>query len=102
MKIKKWIAGMAIGAMVLGMGCTSAMAEGDDGKITIGWAMAYYDHPVYQLLMQGANEVAEGLDNCELIFADGKNDATTQASQIDNFIAQDVDAIILTAAVSDP
>ena len=102
MKIKKWIAGMAVSAMVLGMGCTSVMAESDDGKITIGWAMAYYDHPVYQLLMQGANEVAEGLDNCELIFADGKNDATTQASQIDNFIAQDVDAIILTAAVSDP
>ena len=56
MKIKKWIAGMAVSAMVLGMGCTSVMAESDDGKITIGWAMAYYDHPVYQLLMQGANE----------------------------------------------
>lgn len=80
-----------------------ATAEtGDDKKVTIGWAMAYYDHPVYQLLMEGAKEVADGLDNCELIFADGKNDATTQASQIDTFIAQKVDAIILTAAVSDP
>ncbi len=73
----------------------------DDG-ITIGWAMAYFDHPVYQLLMQGAQEVADNMENCELIFADGKNDATTQASQIDTFIAQDVDAIILTAAVADP
>lgn len=77
-------------------------SENSDEKITIGWAMAYFDHPVYQLLMQGAQEVADGLENCELIFADGKNDATTQASQIDTFIAQDVDAIILTAAVSDP
>ena len=34
MKIKKWIAGMAVSAMVLGMGCTSVMAESDDGKIT--------------------------------------------------------------------
>lgn len=78
-------------------------AAGDKSeKITIGWAMAYFDHPVYQLLMQGAQEIADGLDGCELIFADGKNDATTQASQIDTFIAQNVDAIILTAAVSDP
>lgn len=81
----------------------AAKAAGETGdKVTIGWAMAYFDHPVYQLLMQGAQEVAAGLDNCELIFADGKNDATTQASQIDTFIAQKVDAIILTAAVSDP
>ncbi len=77
-------------------------AENSGEKITIGWAMAYFDHPVYQLLMQGAQEVADGLENCELVFADGKNDATTQASQIDTFLAQGVDAIILTAAVSDP
>lgn len=77
-------------------------AKTDGETVTIGWAMAYFDHPVYQLLMQGAQEVAAGLDNCELIFADGKNDATTQASQIDTFLAQGVDAIILTAAVSDP
>ena len=69
-------------------------AENSGEKITIGWAMAYFDHPVYQLLMQGAQEVADGLENCELVFADGKNDATTQASQIDTFLAQGVDAII--------
>ncbi len=80
----------------------ASAAEDSGGTVTIGWAMAYFDHPVYQLLMQGAQEVAAGLDNCELIFADGKNDATTQASQIDTFIAQGVDAIVLTAAVSDP
>lgn len=77
------------------------VAKGKD-KVVIGWAMAYFDHPVYQKLMQGAKEVADGLGNVELTFADGKNDPITQVSQIDTFIAQKVDAIILTAAVSDP
>ena len=81
---------------------TNENAESSDDTITIGWAMAYFDHPVYQLLMQASQEAADELGNCEITFADGKNDATTQASQIDTFIAQDVDAIILTAAVSDP
>lgn len=123
-KMKKWASGFMAVVLTASMlsGCTGGSGKGNEQttqaaqpgntvtestgtngeKITIGWAMAYFDHPVYQLLMQGAQEVAGGLDNCELIFADGKNDATTQASQIDTFIAQGVDAIILTAAVSDP
>ena len=99
---------MTVGLMA---GCGTNEATPDSGEkgeeksgdtITIGWAMAYFDHPVYQLLMQAAQEVADEMGDCEITFADGKNDATTQASQIDTFIAQDVDAIILTAAVSDP
>ena len=41
-------------------------------------------------------------ETARLLLQTERNDATTQASQIDTFIAQDVDAIILTAAVSDP
>lgn len=70
-------------------------------EVVIGWSMAYFDHPVYQLLMKGAKEVAEK-EGVKLIFADGKNDAAVQASHIDNFIAQKVDAIILTPTVADP
>jgi len=75
--------------------------EGKKDKVVIGWSMAYFDHPVYQLLMKGAKEIAEQV-NVELIFADGKNDPAIQASHVDNFIAQKVDAIILTPTVSDP
>lgn len=70
-------------------------------KKTIGWSVAYFDHPVYQLMMQGAQGLADDSD-CEVIFADGKNDPSVQASQVDNFIAQGVDGIILTPTVSDP
>ena len=70
-------------------------------KKTIGWSVAYFDHPVYQLMMQGAQGLADASD-CKVIFADGKNDPSVQASQVDNFIAQGVDGIILTPTVSDP
>lgn len=82
--------------------CIVGSAMADDDGVKIGWAMAYFDHPVYQLLMEGAQDVADSLGDCEIIFADGKNDANTQASQLDTFIAQGVDGIILVAAVADP
>lgn len=80
---------------------TKQAADKAKKEITIGWDMAYFDHPVYQLLMKGAKEVAEK-EGVKLIFSDGKNDAATQASIIDNFIAQKLDAIILTPTVADP
>ena len=75
-------------------------ASAKDKKV-IGWSVAYFDHPVYQLMKNAAQALADKSD-CKVIFADGKNDASVQASQIDNFIAQGVDGIILTPAVSDP
>ena len=75
-------------------------ASAKDKKV-IGWSVAYFDHPVYQLMMKAAQALADKSD-CKVIFADGKNDASVQASQIDNFIAQGVDGIILTPTVSDP
>ena len=67
-------------------------ASAKDKKV-IGWSVAYFDHPVYQLMMKAAQSLADKSD-CKVIFADGKNDASVQASQIDNFIAQGVDGII--------
>lgn len=70
-------------------------------KKVIGWSVAYFDHPVYQLMMKGAQKLADEA-GCEVIFADGKDDPSVQASHVDNFIAQGVDGIILTPTVSDP
>lgn len=85
-------------AAVTALSASSAIAA--DKKV-IGWSVAYFDHPVYQLMMQAAQKLADKSD-CKVIFADGKNDASVQASQVDNFIAQGVDGIILTPTVSDP
>jgi ribose transport system substrate-binding protein len=70
-------------------------------KKVIGWSVAYFDHPVYQLMMQAAKKLGDE-HGVNIIFADGKRDPAIQASQLDNFIAQKVDGIILTPVVSDP
>lgn len=70
-------------------------------KLTIGWSVAYFDHPVYQLMMKGAKAAADEL-GVEVIFTDGKNDPAIQSSDLDNFLAQGVDGIILTPTVADP
>lgn len=70
-------------------------------KKVIGWSMSEFDNPVNQVMMDAAKKLAEQ-NNVEIIFADGKSDPAVQASQIDNFIAQKVDGIILKPSISDP
>lgn len=74
--------------MALSLGLIAIPASASEKKITIGWAMAYFDHPVYQLLMKGAQELADGLGR-RADFADGKNDPNTQASQIDTSLRRE-------------
>ncbi|HEV7897282.1 MAG TPA: substrate-binding domain-containing protein, partial [Planosporangium sp.] len=80
---------------------TSGTKAGSGKQVTIGWSVAYFDHPVYQLMMEGAKEEA-AKQGVKIIFADGKNDPAVQTQQLNNFLAQKVDGIILTPAVSDP
>ncbi|MCU1671397.1 MAG: rbsB [Blastococcus sp.] len=82
-------------------GSSSGSAAGSNKQITIGWSVAYFDHPVYQLMMEGAKKQA-AKDGVKIIFADGKNDPAVQSRQLDNFLAQKVDGIILTPTVADP
>ena len=91
---------LALLASATVVGASVLPASAQDKKV-LGWSVAYFDHPVYQLMMQAAQKLADQSD-CKVIFADGKNDASVQASQVDNFIAQGVDGILLTPTVSDP
>src|ERR687886_921575 len=65
-----------------GAGNTSSSSN---KQITIGWSVAYFDHPVYQLMMKGAREMA-AKRGVKINFTDGKNDPAVQASDIDNFL----------------
>lgn len=79
----------------------TAYSEETKKDYVIGWTVAYFDHPVYQLMMKAMQEEAEA-NNVKLIMVDGKNDPATQVAQVENFIAQKVDGIMITAAVADP
>lgn len=79
------IAGLA------GLMSTTAMAE------TIGLSMATFDDNFLTVLRNGMVEYAATLEGVELQAEDANADVGKQLSQIENFIASGVDAIVVNA-----
>lgn len=89
--MKKFIMGTAM-ALVLS---TAAHAE------TVGVSMALFDDNFLTVLRNGMVEQAKGMDGVELQVEDAQNDVAKQQSQIQNFIASKVDAIIVNPVDTD-
>jgi ribose transport system substrate-binding protein len=106
------VAGVA-GAAVLVTGCTSnspsssSSASGgtsntatshNDAKgknITIGFSAPAADHGWMAAITNAAKAQAAKYPDVKLVVADGTNDVNTQISQVETFINQKVDAIVL-------
>lgn len=73
----------------------SAAPGGDD--ITVGLAVPNQQSPFFVAIREWVENEAEA-EGVEVIFADAKNDANTQVSQVQDFITQQVDAIIYIPA----
>ncbi|SMO43171.1 sugar ABC transporter substrate-binding protein [Paracoccus laeviglucosivorans] len=83
----------ALTALALIMGLASpAMAEGT----RIGVAMTSFDNPFLTILLNGIKSEA-AKDGSELILEDAQLDVARQQNQVQNFIANGVDAIIVNA-----
>ena len=67
----------------------------------IGVSMALFDDNFLTVLRQGMQTHARTLENVRLQVEDAQNDVAKQLSQIQNFIAQDVDAIIVNPVDTD-
>ena len=80
-------------ALILGIGAVGpAMAEG----ARIGVAMTSFDNPFLTILLNGIKAEAEK-DGAELLLEDAQLDVARQQNQVQNFIANGVDAIIVNA-----
>jgi ribose transport system substrate-binding protein len=66
-----------------------------DGTITIGFSGPAADHGWLGAINSAAISEAEKYDDVELIVAEGTNDANLQISQVETFINDGVDAIVL-------
>ncbi|GLQ09972.1 rhizopine-binding protein [Devosia yakushimensis] len=73
----------------------AAMAE------TVGVTMAAFDDNFLTVLRNGMSDYAGTLEGVELQVEDAQNDVSKQMSQIQNFIASGVDAIIVNAVDTD-
>lgn len=78
---------------------TEPPASGDD-NITIGVTMKF-DDLWLTTLRDAMSEYAATQPGVELVMVDSKEDVATQLAQVENFVAQRVDAIIVIAANTD-
>ena len=89
--MKRFILGTAM-ALVLS---TAAHAE------TVGVSMALFDDNFLTVLRNGMQDYAKTLNGVTLQVEDAQNDVAKQQSQIQNFIASKVDAIIVNPVDTD-
>lgn len=82
--------------MVSGYACASGTSEaGGKGQIVIGATMQGLNAPYVVSVKKHLEAYAATMPNVKLIVVDGQTDPNKQVSQIENFIAQKVNGIIL-------
>jgi ribose transport system substrate-binding protein len=80
-------------------GGEEAAPGGDEGRARIGLSLSTLGNPFFVTLQEGAQGAADQA-GAELIVADAQDDAQTQADDIQNFITQQVDVIVINAVDS--
>jgi len=78
----------------------AASGSGGDDKVTIGVTMLF-DDLWLTTLRDAMTEYAATQPNVELVMVDSKEDVATQLAQVENFVTQKVDAIVVIAANTD-
>jgi inositol transport system substrate-binding protein len=79
---------------------TEAPAAGGDDQITIGVTMKF-DDLWLTTLRDAMSDYVATQPGVELVMVDSKEDVATQLAQVENFVAQQVDAIVVIAANTD-
>jgi len=69
-------------------------------KFTLGLSVSTLNNPFFVTLVSGAQEAADAA-GAELIVLDAQDDSATEAANIDDLIAQGVDAILINPTDSD-
>lgn len=90
--MKKLLAILLTLTMVLSL---AACGEADDGKIDIGVSIANFDDTFLTYMMDGMKAYAEAHEDINIEFVDAKEDMAKQMDQVENFLVQKKDAIIV-------
>ena len=98
-KIQLVVVSILIIALVAACGGAPGSGSGGD-KITIGVTMKF-DDLWLTTLRDAMSDYAATQSDVELVMVDSKEDVATQLAQVENFVTQKVDAIIVIAANTD-
>ncbi len=96
-RTKVILAVVMIAAMLCGLVMTTGFAASED-KIVIGLTAANMANESNAIYGEAAIEYAGAMDDVELLFVDSEGLSEKQVSQCENFVAQGVDVVILSAA----
>jgi ribose transport system substrate-binding protein len=102
MKIRTLLLASALpllGASLLAGGAHAAAIAKDCGKTghyVIGFAQANYAEPYRQHVNNDLQRLAKSIPQFQLQIADGAGNDNTQTSQVDNFITQQVDLLMIS------
>ena len=107
MKIKKILALMAAGTMLMTMGGCNAITidgeenvrEGSSGNV-IGFSVSTQNNPFFVTLTEGAKKAASE-KNVELVVVDAGDDAAKQTSDIEDLVSRNVGVLIVNPVDSD-
>ena len=107
MKIKKILALMAAGTMLMTMGGCNAVTidgeenvrEGSSGNV-IGFSVSTLNNPFFVTLTEGARKAATE-NNVELVVVDAGDDAAKQTSDIEDLVSRNVGVLIVNPVDSD-
>ncbi|MEK1924262.1 MAG: substrate-binding domain-containing protein, partial [Rhizobium giardinii] len=87
--------------MIMGTALAVMMSTAAHAAETVGVSMALFDDNFLTVLRNGMQDYAKTLDGVTLQVEDAQNDVAKQQSQIQNFIAAGVNAIIVNPVDTD-
>ena len=85
---------LAIAIMVITPFVTFA-AESAAGKVKIGVTMASFGHTFHITMMDGMKKWAQDHPDVELAMVDASDDSAKQTGQVENFLAQGMDGVVV-------
>src|ERR1700677_5194279 len=102
-----WRAPICAGAALALISSTAMAASlvkdcGKDGKYIIGFSQANNAEPYRQHVNDDLTAAAKAVPQFTLQIADGAGNVNTQTSQVDNFITQKVDLILISPFEASP
>ena len=102
--MKKILSLLASIMLILGLGACTNDEKEDKQTINVGVSIYKFDDNFMTLYRQEIEKYFESLNTDDVTYnvtvQDGKNDMAEQTSQIDNFIAQDYDVLIINLVQS--
>jgi ribose transport system substrate-binding protein len=85
---------LVVAALMAAVGCQRGGGEGGGGEAKIGISISTLDNPFFVTMRSGAQQAAKD-QGVQLLVADAQNDSATQQDDVQNFVTQQVDAILV-------